>query len=355
VSGLDPDQLRTGLIHVDHDGKTRWVNLAAADLLNARPEALIDRPLKDSCAALDRLRQRAERNESPLSVAEAHVLSDGPVLDLFVRVDDDGSWFELHPIAERIRLRERAQRADREQSVTLLARSLAHELRNPLAGVRGAAQLIEKSDDSAALERHARMIQREVDRILALINHVAEDRPPRLGRINPHRVLDDALELVQAESGGRLRMQRHFDPSIPDQDADEGRLHQLFLNLLRNSVQAGALNLTLRSGIEHDSAWVDPPARHAIRIDIDDDGEGVPDTLRDRLFLPMVTGRDQGSGFGLAVVQQIARAHGGLVDYRALESGSRFSLRIPLQTYREPQPSATESLPAEKLATPASE
>jgi two-component system nitrogen regulation sensor histidine kinase GlnL len=341
VKEFDPDQLRTGLIHVDPTGRTRWVNQAAADLFDTRPEALIGRSLADYCSALDRLRQRAERIEGPVSVTEAHVLAQGPVLDLFIRSEHDECWFEMHPVTERIRQRERAERADREQSVTLLARSLAHELRNPLAGVRGAAQLIEKSDDPGALRRHARMIQREVDRIIALIEHVAEDRPPRLGRLNPHRVLDDALELVQAESGGRLSIRRYFDPSIPEQDADEGQLHQLFLNLLRNSVQAGALNLTLHSRIEHDSAWVDPPAKHAIRIDIDDDGEGVPEALRDRLFLPMVTGRDQGSGFGLAVVQQIARSHGGLVDFTALEPGSRFTLRLPLQTALSVRPPRT--------------
>lgn len=347
MSGIDPDQLRTGLIHVDHAGTTRWINRAAADLLNVRPEGLIGKRLDEYCSPLDRLRQRAERINGPLCVSEAHILTKDPVLDLFIRIEEDGCWFEMHPVTERIRQRERAERADREQSVTLLARSLAHELRNPLAGVRGAAQLIEKSSDANALRRHARMIQREVDRIIALIDHVAEDRPPRLVRLNPHRVLNDALELVQAESGGRLVIQRHFDPSIPDQDADEGQLHQLFLNLLRNSVQAGALNLTLRSRIEHDSAWVDPPARHAIRIDIDDDGEGVPEALRDRLFLPMVTGRDQGSGFGLAVVQQIARSHGGLVDFRDLDPGSRFTLRIPLQTGPGSRPSATEARSAE--------
>jgi len=349
VSGFDPEQLRTGLIQVEITGRILQINRAAADMLDAKPDTLIGGLLKDHCSGLDRLQQRAQRLDSPLSVTEAHVLTTGPVLDLFIRVADDQCLIELYPVTERILQRERAERADREQSVTLLARSLAHELRNPLAGVRGAAQLIEKTDDVSALKRHAQMIQREVDRIIALIDHVAQDRPSRLVRLNPHRVLEDALELVEAESGGRLRIHRHFDPSIPDQDADEGQLHQLFLNLLRNSVQAGALNLTLRSRIEHDSAWVDPPARHAIRFDIDDDGEGVPVTLRDRLFLPLVTGRDQGSGFGLAVVQQIARAHGGLVDYSDLDSGSRFTLRVPLQTAPEPRPpQALVSAPKEE-------
>ncbi|MEN1727506.1 MAG: ATP-binding protein [Pseudomonadota bacterium] len=331
MTALDPDRLSTGLIQVNQGGQIIWANQAAYDLLGSKPEHLKSDSLGALSRPLERLHERARDSRGTLSVTEVHIVEDGPVLDLFVQNLDDHCLFEIHAVTERVRLRERTERADREQAVTLLARSLAHELRNPLAGVRGAAQLIASSLDADAIHRHAQMIQREVDRITALVDKVAEERPATLKPINLHQVLDDALELVQAESGGRLEVVRFFDPSIPEQLLDEVRLHQLFLNLLRNSVQAGAMSLKLSSRIELDSPVINPPAQHAIRFDIEDDGEGVPEALRDRLFLPLVTGRDQGSGFGLAVVQQIARAHDGLVNYHNLPQGSRFTLRLPLK------------------------
>lgn len=138
-----------------------------------------------------------------------------------------------------------------------------------------------------------------------------------------------------AERHGRLELIRDFDPSIPELMADADRLHQLVLNLVRNAVQSGAGRIRLVTRIEHDSPLVDRPARHAVRVEIEDDGQGVPETLRDRLFLPMVSGRDQGSGFGLAIVQQIARAHGGLVEYQPCPSGSAFIVRLPLLAAEE--------------------
>jgi two-component system nitrogen regulation sensor histidine kinase GlnL len=330
VNSIDPDQLTTGLIQVDDGGRILDANRAAEDLLGATPGALHDQHLDRIAPPLAAIHRRALGIQGVLRVIESHALHPGPVVDLMVQHSGQVCLFEIQAITERMLHRERADRADREQAVTLLARSLAHELRNPLAGVRGAAQLIEQCGDAATATRHARMIQREVDRINALVSQVAEDRPPRMEAVNLHRVLDHATELVQAESGGRLLIERAFDPSIPEQWVDEGRLHQLFLNLLRNSVQAGAQGLTLSSRIELDSAIANPPARHAIRFDIDDDGMGVPEPIRDRLFLPLVTGREQGSGFGLAVVQQIARTHGGIVDFTPLDRGSRFTFRLPL-------------------------
>jgi two-component system, NtrC family, nitrogen regulation sensor histidine kinase GlnL len=330
VSAPDPDLIATGLLSIDVEGRIIWSNRAAGDLLGRTASALKGAELAQVSALLDELNQRMLDRERALQAVEIRLLEHGPAMDLHFQPMPDGSLIELRPVAERIRQREMAERADRQQAVSLLSRHLAHELRNPLAGVRGAAQLISSAHPDPALERHARMIQREVDRITRLIERFAGDREPGHEAVNLHQVLDEVAELVQAEHQGALSFVRHYDPSIPELQAGSGQLHQLFLNLMRNSLQAGASKLCLTSRIEHDSPLVDEPARHAVRIDVDDDGEGVAEGLRDRLFLPLVTGRDQGSGFGLAVVQQIARAHGGLVEYLPLDVGSRFRVRLPL-------------------------
>lgn len=331
---FDPDELATGLVRVDAQGRIEWLNRAASVLLAAPGTGLKQRSIHQLSPALGEWVRQVTLQGRSLHAPEA-LLEDGTtVVDAYLHPVEDSTLIELHPIAERVRQREMAERADRQQTLSLMTRRLAHELRNPLAGVRGAAQLIAARGNDETSGRHAAMIQREVDRITALIDRFAGNGERRICAINLHRVLADAAELVAAEQRGALRLERDFDPSIPELMADEGQMHQLFLNLLRNGAQAGAGMIRLTTRIEHNSPLLDRPGGHAVRVDIDDDGAGVPEPLREKLFLPLVSGRDQGSGFGLAIVQQIARSHGGLVEYRPLEPGSRFRVRLPLEPSR---------------------
>ena len=327
---VDPDDLVTGLIRVDPDGQVSWLNRAAAGLLGKRVRDVASQQLGDLSPSLASWRRQVADHGRTIQVSEGGLEGSGQPVDATLQASGDDVLIELHPLTERLRQREMTERADRQQAMTLLSRALAHELRNPLAGVRGAAQLITSASRDQSLTRHAQMIQREVDRITALIDDFAGDGEAAMASTNLHRVLDEAAELVMAEHHGRLELDRRFDPSIPEILADEGALRQLFLNLLRNAAQAGAGCLVLVSAIEHHSPLVDEPARHAVRIDIDDDGPGVPEAIRDRLFLPLVSGRESGSGFGLAVAQQIARRHGGLIEHIPQAQGCRFRVRLPL-------------------------
>ncbi len=324
------DSLYTGLMTIGHDGLIKEVNQSAADFLGHSPDSLCGHPLKLADAALARWSQRLAQGHRSFQAPEAALSSTGQTADaVFTRIDD-GVLIELHPVAERLRQRQLADRADQQQAIHMLSRRLAHELRNPLAGVRAAAQLIGSQTDEASLRRHADMIQREVDRITRLIERFAGEQDAELAPVNLHQILEETGELVLAERHGQLVLIRDFDTSIPPLMADSARIHQLVLNLVRNAVQAGAGSIQLVTRIEHNSPMVDLPARHAVRLEVLDDGQGVPQSLRDRLFLPLVSGRDQGSGFGLAIVQQIARAHGGLVEYLPRSPGSAFIVRLPL-------------------------
>ena len=330
-----PDELATGLIRVRADGRIDWLNRSAADLLARSPTALINSPLVDHSPLLSRWMVRTRDSGRPLRAPESRLEASTQVVDAFFQVIGTDTLIELHPVAERVRQRELAERADRAQAMTLLTRRLAHELRNPLAGVRGAAQLISAAEAGTRSKEHARMIQREVDRITGLIERFAGGEDQRIGPVNLHRVLDEITELVMAEGYEGLAIVKDFDPSIPELLADEGQLHQAFLNLVRNAAQAGSTRLRMSTRIEHQCALLDLADHHAVRIDIDDDGGGVEPDMRDRLFLPLVSGRSDGSGFGLAIVQQIARTHGGLVEYLPLATGSRFCVRLPLITAEE--------------------
>ncbi len=325
-----PDELATGLVRVRPDGCIAWLNRSAADLLARSPTVLIDSPLAEHSPLLSRWMTRTRDGGRSLRAPESRLEADTEVVDAFFQMLGDDVLIELHPVAERVRQRELAERADRSQAMTLLTRRLAHELRNPLAGVRGAAQLIAATPAGERTGDHACMIQREVDRITGLIERFAGDEQPQIGPANLHRVLDEVAALVAAEGHDQLVIDKDFDPSIPAIEADEGQLHQMFLNLVRNAAQAGSTRIHLRTRIEHHCALLDQAGRHAVRIDVEDDGGGVDTTLRERLFLPLVSGRSDGSGFGLAIVQQIVRAHGGLVEHQPLEAGSRFRVRLPL-------------------------
>lgn len=330
MSEISLDGLQTGLMRVDQNGRVLWLNPSAADFFGRSPAALSGRLLLDIEPALARWAARVDASRPYYHAPEAALGRDGQVADVVFSRQETDILIELHPVAARIRRRRLAERADQQQQIHLMARQLAHELRNPLAGVRAAAQLIGSQTGQSAIVRHAELIQREVDRLTRLIERFAGEEAPKFVSVNLHQLIEECAELIVAERHGRLRVKRDFDLSIPRLLADGGRLHQLVLNLLRNAVQAEARRIRILTRIEHESPLVDQPARHAVRIEIRDDGHGVPKHLRERLFLPLVSGRDQGSGFGLAIAQQIARAHGGLVEYEALDQGSSFVVRLPL-------------------------
>jgi two-component system nitrogen regulation sensor histidine kinase GlnL len=221
------------------------------------------------------------------------------------------------------------QREVQTGMLDLLRRHLGHELRNPLGGIRGAAQMMAAELGEQELGTLARLIMREVDRIDELIRRFGN---PRLetSEADMHQVIDEAIELMDAESRGKLEFQRDYDPSIPALPGDASALRQLVLNLVRNAFQAGARNILLRTRIELGASLLQPGQTMQFRLDVEDDGAGVPENLRALLFLPLVTGRRDGTGLGLALSQQIAAAHGGVLSFEALAAGSRFTLRLPL-------------------------
>jgi len=262
--------------------------------------------------------------------ARLHELSFGnrPYDCTIQRADNHDLLLEFHNLEwERLRLRLQ-QRELQTGMLELLSRNLGHEVRNPLGGIRGAAQMLADELESGEQATLARLIMRESDRIDELIQRFGQ---PELDRqeIHLYPLLDEALDLLAAEFGDAVKVERDFDPSIPEVSADASAIRRVFLNLLRNACQAGASVIGIRTRIEHGHALLQSGQGSVIRVDIVDDGQGVPESLRSLLFLPLVTGRRDGTGLGLALSQQIASAHGGLLTFQALERGSRFTLLLP--------------------------
>jgi two-component system nitrogen regulation sensor histidine kinase GlnL len=208
-------------------------------------------------------------------------------------------------------------------------RGFAHEVKNPLAGVRGAAQLLLRRVEAPDLADLARLIIAEADRLAALADRLLRSSgKPRLSRMNIHELLERVAGLVAAESATPV-IRRDYDPSLPLLNGDRDRLCQLLLNLARNAVAAGARTLTLRSRVERGARLGERPGL-ALRVDIQDDGCGVPPDIEDSLFQPLVSGRAGGSGLGLALAREIAHEHGGELRHAGRPGATVFTLLLPL-------------------------
>jgi len=247
-------------------------------------------------------------------------------------IGDRGADVALTPLAgESILLELQPATADGASGPRLSEslRGFAHEVRNPLAGLRGAAQLLQRRAADAESADLAGLIVGEADRLAALSERLLHaGAKPRLARTNPHEVIERVIALMAA-AVDPPRMRRDYDPSLPALPLDADRLQQALLNLGRNAVEAGARELTWRTRAEHHARLGDH-AGLALRIDLADDGHGVPAAIADSLFEPLVSGRAGGSGLGLALAREIAVEHGGELGHAGRPGATVFSLLLPI-------------------------
>ncbi len=244
---------------------------------------------------------------------------------------DGGGWLlEAHPVDE-FPVADPAQVLPGAFSAAL--KGLAHELRNPLAGLKGAAQLLARRAHGRDVEESEliELIGVEIERLNALLEQLLSPAPPRPhAPLNIHAALERVLRLVESEAGWSAQLQRDYDPSIPEFPGDGDRLAQALLNLVRNALQAGATRITLRTRVEHGLRIAEQLHSLALRLEVADDGRGVPEELAEHLFLPLVSGRAEGTGLGLALAQQVAREHRGTLNYRSRPGHTVFTVLLPL-------------------------
>ncbi len=246
---------------------------------------------------------------------------------------DDGGWLlEAHPVAE-FPGEDPAQALPGALAAAL--RGLAHELRNPLAGLKGAAQLLARRADARADNEEEReliaLVDSEVGRLATLLDRLMSPAPPRPHEpLNIHAVLERVLRLAENDAGWAVKLVRDYDPSLPPLSGDQDRVAQALWNLVRNAIEAGAATVTLRTRAEHGVRIGDDAHALALRLEVVDDGRGVPEALAERVFLPLVSGRAEGSGLGLALAQQVAREHRGSLAYRSRPGHTVFTLLLPM-------------------------
>ncbi|MCW8908773.1 MAG: nitrogen regulation protein NR(II) [Sedimenticola sp.] len=250
--------------------------------------------------------------------------------------DGTGLLIEIQQIDRQLRISREEQLLSQHQAAQELIRGLAHEIKNPLGGLRGAAQLLEQELEDPALYEYTRIIIDEADRLKNLVNRMlGPNRLPTLKEVNIHTLLERVRNLVEVESRDKLNIVRDYDPSIPDLYVDSDSIIQALLNILRNAAREvkGDPNgeIVLQTRILRQFTIGTTRYRLVAQIVIQDNGPGIPEAIREKLFYPMVTASEGGVGLGLTIAQSLINQHGGLVECTSEPGKTLFSVLLPVE------------------------
>ena len=263
-----------------------------------------------------------------------------PVHVIVAPTDRSGEiLIELLPLEQQTRQDREERLIDQAQANKELIRNLAHEIKNPLGGIRGAAQLLQMEVDSRDLIEYTQVIIHEADRLQVLVDRLLAPhrRPHVVGDVNIHEVCERVRSLIVAEFPKGLRVVRDYDTSIPEFRGDREQLIQAVLNIVHNAAQAlsdrvavGDAEIVLRTRITRQVTFGKQRYRLALELHVIDNGPGIPDEIKDRLFFPLVSGRDGGSGLGLNLAQTFVQQHHGLIECDSVPGRTDFKILIPL-------------------------
>ena len=326
--------LSTPVLAVDADGRVVEANPACAQWLGVSVRRLPGLPLSALEFEGDVLARWLEGDPGQAQARLRRLPLAFPgtaprFADIWLNRLEGGGWLlEAHPVDE---FPGEDPVAALPSALSAALKGLAHELRNPLAGLKGAAQLLARRADDAQSRELTALIGSEVDRLAQLVDRLLSPAPPQPhAAVNIHAVLERVLRLAESDAGWAVKLVRDYDPSLPDLSGDADRLVQATWNLVRNAIEAGAANVTLRTRAEHAVRIGDEVHALVLRVDVVDDGRGVPEALAEQVFLPLVSGRAEGSGLGLALAQQVAREHRGSLAYRSRAGHTVFTMMLPV-------------------------
>jgi two-component system nitrogen regulation sensor histidine kinase GlnL len=246
---------------------------------------------------------------------------------------------ELRHIDQQLKIAREERLLEQQQANRDLIRSLAHEIKNPLGGIRGAAQLLEAELPRPQLAEYTQVIIGEADRLQSLVNRLlTPSRLPTYRRTNIHELLVRVRSVVQAEFPS-IRMEQDFDISIPEFDADAEQLTQAALNIVKNAAQAvasttGNPRIRITTRVARYVTLAKKRHRLALAVAIEDNGPGIPAAIRDKIFYPLVSGREGGSGLGLTIAQTFVAQHNGTIEWTSTPGQTVFTILLPLEMNR---------------------
>jgi two-component system nitrogen regulation sensor histidine kinase GlnL len=340
--------LATLLLMVDDAGVVVFANAATQEVLGLPRrsiegqlfEKLFLEPQKITAAI-----QSAGQEHASVLRFDAHLKRSAaesmPVHVVVSPTDMQGQvLFELLPLEQQARKEREDRILDQAQANKELIRNLAHEIKNPLGGIRGAAQLLQMEIVSKDLVEFTQVIIREADRLQTLVDRLlAPHRRPRVvSDVNIHEIFERVRSLILAEFPKGLKVQRDYDTSLPNFRGDLEQIIQAILNIAHNAAQAlterieqGDAVIILKSRVARQISFSNQRFRLALELHVIDNGPGVPAAIKDRLFSPLVSGRDGGSGLGLNLAQSFIQQHHGLIECESIKGRTDFKILIPLQ------------------------
>jgi two-component system nitrogen regulation sensor histidine kinase GlnL len=337
------DALALAVAIVDSRGAIEYLNASAQSLLAVGLNQARGRPLIELVrdpAPINSIIARAREGNDPIAHRELRIVPTARSDSQFV-VDCTASALDSERVLLEISDTTRQQRISRDTALLtqlggnrLMIRQLAHEVKNPLGGLRGAAQLLERELPSEPLKEYTRLIIREADRLRKLVdNLLGPGGLPHKAAISPHELLQHVYQLLRGEAPAGVAIVRDYDPSLPAVFVDRDQMIQAMLNVGRNAVQAlgehGRLTLRTRALV---NATIGARRHGAVAsIQFEDNGPGVPPELADTIFYPLVTSRPDGNGLGLAVAQDLVTRHGGLIEFDSRPGHTVFTLLLPFE------------------------
>ncbi len=310
------------------DSARHLVGMNAAELFKSSDPALLanlqqclkmGEPLVDSELVLDRMSYSVTVNLSATPLVAEDAISEILV--------------ELQRVNNHLRISKEEQLLSQQNTARLLVRGLAHEIKNPLGGLRGAAQLLNLELLDPSLKEYTQIIIAESDRLQGLMDKLlGPNKPPEFKMLNVHEVLERVRQLMEAESTGGLTIVCDYDPSIPDITADRNLLIQAVLNIVKNAVQAidGKGKIILKTRVQRNQTIGRQHHKLAVKVDIIDDGPGIDPDIMERIFYPMITSRAEGTGLGLSIAQSLINQHNGLIECHSEPGNTIFSIILPI-------------------------
>jgi two-component system nitrogen regulation sensor histidine kinase GlnL len=334
--------LATAIILLDDESRIAYINPAAEHLFDLNDKILHGLPLQQVFTHTEQLAnamQQAVHNnasyiEHDLTLGthahgKLHLHCAASPLQFTKRY----LLLEFHAMDRPLKLAREEQMLDQTQANRLLLRNLAHEIKNPLGGIRGAAQLLEQELEKPALREYTQVIVQEADRLRSLMEKLlAPQNASHYSALNIHEVLERVRSVVLAEIPDDLKIKRDYDISLPALVGDKEQLIQVMLNIVRNAAQAmeGKGLIVLRTRIARQVTLIKQRHRLAVMVQIIDNGPGIPQELKDKIFYPLVSGHADGHGLGLTLAQDYVSQHHGTIEFDSEPGRTCFTVMLPV-------------------------